>query len=57
MRGGHYIICWKCGAIITDCEWSWADEWFCDCGEQGMVNWAEMDDDEWDEGVEPEAEA
>lgn len=48
MIGGHmkgaYIICPNCGREIPSSEWSCADEWFCECGEKGVVDWSDDDD-------------
>jgi len=45
MKNGYTITC-KCGRVIED--FSLADEWFCECGESGILQWDEEDieDDE-----------
>lgn len=40
---GYYVTCHGCGRQIPDTEWSCADEWFCECGEEGQVSY---DDEE-----------
>lgn len=45
MQTGWVITCPKCGAKIDD--FSLSDEWFCECGESGIF---EPPDDEDDEG-------
>jgi hypothetical protein len=41
MENGYTVICPKCQSSIT--EFSLADEWSCECGESGVL---EYDDDE-----------
>ena len=48
MHNGYLITCPKCGAKID--EFSCADEWFCACGEQGILQWDDVDEE--DEGDE-----
>lgn len=46
METGDVVTCPRCDASIDD--FSLADEWFCDCGEQGILE----DEDTEDEGDE-----
>lgn len=44
MKNGYYIACPGCGTHIED--FSLADEWFCDCGEQGVIEYPYDEDDD-----------
>lgn len=44
MKTGYVIACPKCGAKIDD--FSHSDEWFCECGEYGIFEPDEDEDDE-----------
>ena len=43
MQNGYFIICPNCGVKII--EFSLADEWFCECGEQGQLQHDDNDDE------------
>lgn len=43
---GAFVVCPSCGREIPSEEWSCADEWFCECGEDGIVEWSDDDDDD-----------
>ena len=49
MKNGYTIICPRCCQVIDD--FSLADEWFCDCGESGILDRDDEDDEL--EGEEP----
>ena len=39
MKNGYVVTCPECGAEID--EFSLADEWFCECGEKGILEYEE----------------
>lgn len=43
MQNGYTITC-KCGRVIDD--FSLADEWWCECGESGILQWDEEEAEE-----------
>lgn len=44
MKNGWVVECPKCGTKIDD--FSLTDEWFCDCGEHGILDYGDSEDEE-----------
>lgn len=47
MQNGWQVTCPRCGTIIRD--FSLSDEWFCDCGESGVLDYGDNDEPDDDE--------
>ena len=45
MEDGRFILCPKCGRTIEDFSLS-DDEWCCECGESGILEFEEYEEDD-----------